>query len=279
MNLAQIQDSLRKRKGKWFYTSYKYESSQDLEDGGVRPVKGGLGKTKDGKIYKLLKIVKSNGSEPATADEIQKLLKENWNSIKGNQELFSDLYDRFYQVLALNLPAWKKVYNNPKTITVSLKIAKSTSDLALEFCETVPDTVISGVSIKFSAQEAFTKGKNPKFNKEDYKKYLMSKVKSPMSEEEAEKASNVGEKEWNAVLERATKEGRDISAHSDLPPKRRYLMNYAKDFIVRTSNFEYDGMVDVVVDDFVTTGLSIRKMVSAVKIEDGTAIGVALFTK
>lgn len=279
MNLKEVKDSLRRHQGKWIYNSFKYETRLDLEDGGIRPIQGGVGKSKNGDFYKLLKVVNSESKEPATADEIQELLKHHWDEIKGNSQLFSDLYDRFYRVLALNLDRWKKVYNDPDTITVSLKIIKSSSDLAQEFCETVPDTVISGVKFEFSLQEAFKKGENPTFSREDYKKFLMTKAKNPMSEEKAEKASKVGQEEWEAALARARSNNRSLSASQDFPPERRTLLDYAKDYIVRTDAFGYDGMVDIVVDDFVTTGTTLKHMVSDIAIKDGTAIGVALFTK
>lgn len=278
MNLKEIADSLRRRNGQWLYSSFKYESKIDLSEGGVKPIQGGLGKSADGKFYKLLKVVNSESSEPATADEIQEILKRHWSEIKGKDQLFSDLYDRFYRVLTLNIDYWKKYYNNPRVLTVSLKTIKSSSDLAKEFCMSIPNTVISGVAIKFSYQEAFEKGKNPTFDREAYKEYLMTK-RNPLSEKEAERVSNVGNKEWQDAVSRAAKKGRAISAHEDIPTYRRYLIEFAREFVVRTESLTFESMIDVVVDDFYTTGMTLRKLVEELKINDGTAIGVALFAK
>lgn len=275
MNLKRLKDSLRYSPDRGFvYNSFKNENKKFWD--AVVPFTTRNQISKSGNIYSLLKIKpleeeytkegKRVKEEFSSKDLIEVIKSLEFNGIR---QLFNDLNRQLSRVLEDWAPTLKELYNTD-TITVAVRHIGSASELTEDFIETIPNQKAGGVTFIFQDAGGWSKGKNFKFLEDEYADFLRKKHPE-YSEAQIRKAVNNGK----SKIKSATVDG-EIKVKK-IPKRNTQLIEFVEGFLERNPDFDYPAIADMIVDDFVVTGASIKAANRDLNITDGSAIMVGLF--
>lgn len=294
MNLKRLSDSLQYRDGKLYYRSMNGDIAGNNKESkldrtgifgfGVNRNKISVrGKSLDvlpsgepiaDRIYSLLQVegVEGFGDEK----KVQKFLKEQFETLdkKSLDDLFRDLQWQFDEVIAQATTFIEELYKNSKEISVRLHSIESSSKLVSWFINKLMEEDIYEVGGKDYVMtyggHDFKKSTNVYF---DTEAYVSDIVESGGDEEEALKeAEEISEDLKNELNEDGT-----ITLHksSFSNKKRMHLRKYIH-FLDTDENLKR-GMVDIFIDDFVTSGATIEAAMRKLGERDGSTFGVAMF--
>lgn len=294
MNLKRLSDSLQYRDGKLYYRSMNGDIAGNNKESkldrtgifgfGVNRNKISVrGKSLDvlpsgepiaDRIYSLLQVegVEGFGDEK----KVQKFLKEQFETLDKNSldDLFRDLQWQFDEVVAQATTFIEKLYKNSKEISVRLHSIESSSKLVSWFINKLMEEDIYEVGGKDYVMtyggHDFKKSTNVYF---DTEAYVSDIVESGGDEEEALKeAEEISEDLKNELNEDGT-----ITLHkSSFSNKKRMHLHKYINFLDTDENLKR-GMVDIFIDDFVTSGATIEAAMHKLGERDGSTFGVAMF--
>lgn len=238
----------------------------------VETTKGGV---KVGtRMYTLLKIEDIEGF--GTVDELQQWFKHSYKQLDSDEleELFADLFNQFNKVMHNWAKVLKSVYPNNETINVHIHTPESSSTLASDFAKYIvqePNETYGKVNVHFVYNNNDFVSVDATFDVDGYIDYLKSKGHS--DDYAINKAI-----EAKSMLNNSKDVTGKVRLHeTPFKGKLSKLREYVHK-LDKGENF-ISGEANLFLDDFVTSGATIKQALRSIGGDPGTSIGVSLFKK
>ena len=282
MNLKKLKDSLFiNQSGKWEYTALpRFKSNEVVK--GIDVLNGKSFSVKNG-VYALFNIKDTTKFsynnqtdqlelQKVTKQEVQDWLKENYspNNLKNDTAFENDLEYYFKRWLNIVVePDLFKLYRldydsdikSRIDILVNLHTIESSSELTSLLISKLENKNFSvgAFNLKFKKNVTFKKGNNIDFDVDAF----VASMKKSKKEFDESKALAAGERYRNRVRN-LVKKG-ITSLHKIFGEHETYLRQFITG-LVEIKNASFDNVIEIVVDDFLTTGTTLKSMLNEIRL-------------
>ena len=268
MNLKKLKDDLyvSSLNNRWTYK----EMPHDLK-GNFKGIKVSKGKKYyvTNNVYSLFEITETTRSKNGKIEEVSKsevidYLKHDYSpeTLIGDRGFTRDLIMVFkHWLVSVVYERLEQLKTTNKDIPVNLHLIKSSSKLTEHLVSKLTGTTfnLGKYNLKFYSKTSFEKGSNIDFDVEAYVDSLRTK-----NDFDEDKAIAKGEELRKRVLEHASTG--NFSLHNLFGGSKKGKKNgetYLRKYITGLTDYtsgDFDAVVEILIDDFFTTGTTLRSM-------------------